>query len=297
MVVTKREILTATCWEVSQEVLADVAGGATGLDSEFVWESINAAAQTEPPFYAGEPNDYYRVSADQVADIRAALAREDISGWWDAPMDRRDQRAVRFPDDGEFAFPPEDLLSGLKRWVHDATTMTGDGAWGTLPAGPSVFITTRSLTPLAPAVELVGAEDELGWQRALIYCASEVSENARVYEVGSAEDWIALVDAAPLDVTSSRRSNWGIPDPHARWFMPNWVEIADRYDAVHLTVNAFLDLSCVPLHCGLGQTMIAGWGSDETFWLSRPDVSWDAPYLVHRHGMATWSTESADPSY
>ncbi|WP_156138660.1 hypothetical protein [Microbacterium mangrovi] len=287
---TKRERLTSYLAFTQSGGTSSDADAAAGLSEERVWEGIHTYAQDEPYFYSDATWVDDRVTAEDVEQIKAVLDRLGISAWWDSPVARDDQQAVRLLGGihRPLPFPPDgDPASDLRDWVHEAQTSGGDGTWWTPPLGRNVVMTSRS-RPFAPAVALVGGEDELGYGRADVYSASPISPDARIYEIACGEDWLNLVRVAPADVTVSRVSNWGRFDRTARWYLPNWVELSAVYDAVHLTVNAYLDLSGIPQECPGGFTMITGWGADETYWLNAPAVVWNGPRRVARQGGIYW---------
>ena len=53
--------------------------------------------------------------------------------------------------------------------------------------------------------------------------------------------------------------------------LPDWVQVADHYDAVHLQVGAYLAVAgvAIPVNHRTGSaSVIAGWNPDETYWFS-----------------------------
>ncbi|WP_238072578.1 hypothetical protein [Rhodococcus zopfii] len=79
-----------------------------------------------------------------------------------------------------------------------------------------------------------------------------------------------LVDAYPLAVPASRRSDWyEATGQHLNWYLPDWATVAVDYDAVHLTVLGYLTTPglAIPLTAHPGASVLAGWDPDATFWL------------------------------
>jgi hypothetical protein len=79
---------------------------------------------------------------------------------------------------------------------------------------------------------------------------------ARVREVASARDAVALVEAYPA-----------LQDGRAH---PDWPAVAADYDGVHMTLAAVAAIQGVPLAATAGPTMPAFWDVESTFWLSWP---------------------------
>ncbi|MDR2256614.1 MAG: hypothetical protein LBE25_11540 [Arthrobacter sp.] len=121
----------------------------------------------------------------------------------------------------------------------------------------------------------------------------------RVLEVASERDWVRLCAAFPLDVSRS----YG---PHARlalylgdepratsWVIPDWRRVAREYDAVHLTVGAYLACATRPIEVpGHGCSAITGWDPDETYWLGFPPEQ--EPPNEANGRLRTWSEAGSD---
>ncbi|MBN9153703.1 MAG: hypothetical protein J0J05_06955 [Microbacterium sp.] len=292
---TKRTFVSSyLIWRMEETPFAhDRNIRAQGVGESTAWEAIYHAAQEEPYFHAHEQSAYGDASADQVDEVRALLAKDGTSRWWSTPMDRGHQRRVIFRRD-ETGRAPGDPSPDLRKWMHKTCTGGAEGEWWTMPIGADILTTSRSMTT-APAVALVGNEDEFGDKEALVFEAPRIGEDVRVYEVASVADWVALVDGTPAEVTRSRRTTWGRFDETARWFIPDWAELARSYDAIHLTVDAYLDLSAYPVPCAGGYTLLAGWGPDQSLWLTQPHIEWADPRVAVRFGQARWEylTEGA----
>ena len=74
-----------------------------------------------------------------------------------------------------------------------------------------------------------------------------------------------------MDVTPARRHDWYRTTGHVgTWFIPDWSAVAEEWDAVHLSVAAYLTIAtrALPLARSGAATMLAGWNSDQTWWLT-----------------------------
>ncbi|MGR6521052.1 hypothetical protein ACU5JM_05395 [Rhodococcus erythropolis] len=98
----------------------------------------------------------------------------------------------------------------------------------------------------------------------------------RIYEITGPQDWANLVDTYPLPVPASRRFVWyDTTGEYRDWFIPDWVSVAADYDAIHLTLMAYLTTPgiAIPLSANSGATVLAGWDPDATFWLRSNNIT------------------------
>lgn len=138
--------------------------------------------------------------------------------------------------------------------------------WGS--KRPDLSKTTRSLSELG-SVGLLLEEDSFGAPRA--NCRPvRCQRPSKVFEIRDSTDWLTLVERYPIDVTWGRRGNWSLATGlNGRWLLPNWALVAHDYDAVHLSVMAYLAAAGRALSLDDGcATLIAGWNADETYWLT-----------------------------
>ena len=158
-----------------------------------------------------------------------------------------------------------------------SVTAAADGDWWSVPLW-EVPASTRAWPDGTGGGDPVGAlfvEDR--WEDA--FCATRFTppEHARIREITGADDWSALCREFPLEVTWSRRREWWeVTGRDSRdagpWLIPDWSAVADRWDAVHLTVAGYLNAATrsIPVPGAHGQdaaSVIAGWGPDVTYWL------------------------------
>ena len=82
--------------------------------------------------------------------------------------------------------------------------------------------------------------------------------------------WAELVERYPLDVTRSRRDDWGRATGWVgRWLIPDYAALAADWDAVHVSVEGYLTAAGIAIPAGDGAcTMLAGWDPDATWWFT-----------------------------
>ncbi|MFI8694183.1 GNAT family N-acetyltransferase [Dietzia maris] len=261
-----------------------------------LWEAV----------YWQEPDERRAVLAlpeviDGLRPIARALAENPATSWWSDPVDPAGQNIVELLI-GDWAAPLEleDARHRLRRWrddvserEHEPETLpsppwrSASGPWWSAPHVPGIVWTTRKrevVGPLAPHT----TEDDMGWSRARVRPV-DVDPGARIREIDSPEDWARLVDDYPLEVTREKRGDWWrTTGRDGRWWIPDWAAVAERYDAVHVTVAGYLATAGQAVKVAGGATVLAGWGPDQTCWL-RPDrlaytgvvEQWHAPGAFH----------------
>ncbi len=209
---------------------------------------------------------------------RALLSSPHTADWQD-PAARRQWR-VAWGDARPRGLPTASLL---QEWADrtradevrsrsDRPVEPGAGSSGEWWSTPGSVPSTVGVTPRG--FDLV--EDHLGWESATVIPLA-LGER-RVLELRAAEDWAALCRAHPLDVSASRRHDWfRVTDRDGAWVLPDWQAVSAEWDAVHLSVSAYLALAgrVIPID-GERASLIAGWSPDTTFWLTEPPRS-DAP--------------------
>lgn len=140
------------------------------------------------------------------------------------------------------------------------------GRWWSIP--PWNLPVTSPSTPFVGAFLLMVLEDGPYATGAMVRSV-RVARPVRVLELRSAQDFADLVTSAPFDVTMSRRHDWYRATGEVRpWRMPDWTQVAQGYDAIHLTVDAYLETAGRVLPIAGGATMMAGWEPDATRWLA-----------------------------
>ena len=166
-------------------------------------------------------------------------------------------------------------------------TAPWSGEWWSKPwVGGSTIVETCRRSSDAVPIRFRLEEDDYGPDRALARNRA-VPPDAVVLELRSPNEWRALVERWPLEVTASRRHDWWRATGQAtRWFLPDFAAAAAEYDAIHLTMAAYLSTAGRPLPVEGGHTLLAGWDPDATFWLT--DLP--APDPQHEH----WDRDPED---
>lgn len=146
-------------------------------------------------------------------------------------------------------------------------TENWSGTWWSFPDG-----TVSSAAVDGVPTVLHWSEDSSGWQSATT--APVQTEGARIFTIENTSAWNTLCWDQPLEVTASRRHDWyRVSGLDTRWVIPDWAQLAKKYDAVHLSVGAYLAGATHALTVDTGiNTMIAGWGPGETRWLNAPHL-------------------------
>ncbi len=84
--------------------------------------------------------------------------------------------------------------------------------------------------------------------------ALDVEPNVRVAEIVTASDWVQFVCAYPY------RDGDRV--------LPNWADIAKRFDAVHFTLPVIAAVQALPVRAGDAIIPAAYWDVETTFWLN-----------------------------
>ncbi|WP_246142429.1 hypothetical protein [Lacisediminihabitans profunda] len=213
-----------------------------------------------------------------LARVSSLLADSPHSAWWSTPLALGTQWVVDFA-----GIPVAEAVTTetLQRWraaqVEEEVAAERDrpvdpraawsGSWWSRPP-TGLTRSTRALDGRGPA-GLWLVEDSMGWDQATARQII-VPRGARVFEIDSPHAWADLCRRFPLDVTASRRHDWYRATSRVgRWVIPDWLEVARKFDAVHLTVAGYLSTAglAVPVADDL-MTVLAGWDPDQTFWLA-----------------------------
>lgn len=262
------------------------------LSASTVWQAIYQAMESQIYFFWPEMELERVASEPEIFAMRAAIEKSGISATWSTPVDPARQSIVSRPGSDEPLIPAAvsegDTHTTLVEYMNDARREIHSGVWWSMPHGPGIVETSGS-QPGLPATELLGDEDDFGAKIASIMTSTGATREHRVFEIDGLDDWVQLVDMAPADVTRSRDRMWGLWETGFRWEMPDWAQLSALYDGVHLTVNGYLQSSCVPVQTRSGaRTLLAGWGPDVTIWLRTPGLDWGESREIRRVGTASW---------
>ena len=254
--------------------------------------AVDCARYWQPP----DEEDLIFVRPEVIAALRPiaqALLDSSHTAWWAEPADLLNQNLVekRNPIYGWSDLPLRIYRTedGLEQWraealdnerrfleyqIEDPDRHIG-GEWWSIPFANGTTETTRArdgIGALGVFLEEDSSSNEARVQPVRIYGAP------RIYEITGPQDWANLVDTYPLPVPASRRSVWyDTTGEYRDWFIPDWVSVAADYDAVHLTMMAYLTTPgvAIPLSANAGATVLAGWNPDATFWLRSNNITVD----------------------
>ncbi|WP_066301113.1 hypothetical protein [Arthrobacter luteolus] len=218
--------------------------------------------------------------------------------WREWSQSRRpEQWAVDWRSAEDPAPLPRDPQKALSRWAEEVRTEEAraaaerpgnvyanfSGSWWSFPLS-----LLRTAGAIPQALSLV--EDFPGWEEATVI---PVYGTGRTLEIRTADDWISLCRAHPLDVTASRRHDWfRTTGRDGSWVIPDWQRVSGEWDAVHLTTAGYLHTAGRALQVGRDTaSVLAGWDPDGTLWLADAAREADAPRQHwHRdHNGDVWS--------
>lgn len=93
-----------------------------------------------------------------------------------------------------------------------------------------------------------------------------VRADARVYEVHTPADWLALCERYPrVGPTPAEWSQWGIEAPYA--LAPDWTTMARDWDGLHVSMAGLLTTAGLPLASGIHASLLERVDSEITSWL------------------------------
>jgi hypothetical protein len=270
---------------VSASTVAELLDGARFAEPEDNAALFPLVAAVDNARYWQEP-DGEDVLADapelreSLARVAASLAQSAHTNWWTSPMDTAAQWTVTFDEPTPGSADAKPTSETLARW-HDAQVREEAAARRDRPADARALWSgtwwsrpPRSLTHSTRAVPGHGpaglwlVEDKLGWTDATAR-AIDVPGPPRVYEIDGPESWADLCRRYPLEVTASRKHDWyRATGRDGRWVIPNWAQLHNDVDAVHLSVAGYLSTAgrAIPVTNELS-TVLAGWDPDQTYWL------------------------------
>lgn len=283
---------------------------------ELVADSVDCARYwQEPDEVDAALADPYLI--DVLRPAAEAIASAPASAWWSSGLALGSQVVVEWFEDGAQRPRLEGAAVVLATWKEQAERdevrlrgQTVSGAWWSTPICslmpeaaarfgsdlPAVNRTTRALPSLG-AVGLLLEEDNFGTPSARCWPV-HAPRAPRVLEIRDDGDWRALTERYRVEVTFGRRGNWDQATGRAgRWLLPDWRLVAEDYDAVHLSVVAYLATSgrALALECEAA-TLIAGWNADETYWLNDVLAFDGAPIewiAADHHPARTWRRREA----
>jgi len=220
------------------------------------------------------------VAGQELRPVARALVSAPAARRWWAPVARADQRFLEWDDWPRLTGPAvqwavRDSVTAARaenarglRWAQQHGAPARD-CWWSVPEFAGQSMTTGGFGDLS-AIALARFEDlfiPLEETGATVW-SMLIAPQARVIEIAGPADWQALVGAFPLDVTGTHDGEWrarsGLPGP---WRLPDWEQVMEHYDGVHLTIGGYLACGGLALPAAGGYTMLTGWIPDATIWL------------------------------
>ena len=246
---------------------------------------LAAVAGTHPDFGR-------RVVADEGMLALLILAQEELRPvadalvsapaarrWWD-PVARADQRFLEWADWPRLTGPAvqwavRDSMTAARAENARGLALAQRHAapardcWWSVPEFAPQSMTTGGFGAVSP-IALARFEDlhtPLEETGATVW-SLQITPQAQVREIAGPADWQAMVSAFPVDVTGTHAGEWRasscLPGP---WRLPDWEQVMQHYDGVHLTIGGYLACGGTVPPAGGGYTMLAGWVPDATLWL------------------------------
>lgn len=245
------------------------------LDPDRQWALAWEAAE-----HVGALPAVFSANPDKPAEL-AGISRDDMS--------------LPIEEDGSGVLLPQNLDDWLA-WV--LTSETGyrhdfaknpyeevSGEWWSTP--PDALWTSTSCWPEGSPVGLGLVEDDFGLERARA-CHLQIRPNTRICEIGTPEDWAELCRRYSLDVTAQHRYDWfETTGRKGRWVIPDWSQVAEEFDGVHVSLAGYLRTAGSVIELGddnlveaspslpaagntddLTASLMAGWNPDTTYWLN-----------------------------
>lgn len=216
--------------------------------------------------------------------VRRALLRiaehvlaSPAAAWWSTGCDRTRQWMLTWKEELLGCQELVDLEQWRLQKIEDEARYLAEGPisgdwWSSPPWG--VMITTREL-PDGTIAGMHGMEDSFGWEKVWAQRV-DVKPAARIYEVGSADDWARLCRRFPLEVSAQKHADWlATTGREGRWVMPDYSAVAQHFDGVHVSVAGYLATAGVAVDVTDDTaSVLAGWNPDETYWFE-PAVTLD----------------------
>ncbi|WP_200182832.1 hypothetical protein [Tomitella biformata] len=261
-------------------------------------QAVDSARYWQPPEEADVLAEH-PVIRSALEPLSERLASDPSTQWFWEPR-RAEQWAIDWRSENARPPLPKDPQHTLAKWVRDARVEEESAVRGR-PGGPHASWTGHWWSIPLGLVQTVGhlpaalglVEDSLGWEQAT---AIPVRGSGRTFEVRSEADWVYLCRDFPLEVTASRRHDWfRTTGRDGRWVIPDWARVAHEWDAVHLTVMAYLSSATRALQIDADtSSVIAGWDPGSTIWLTDAVAESDGPRQDWRLDGAddTWIRES-----
>lgn len=249
-----------------------------GLVYDALERTVSSATYWQPPmarevFLSASP---LRPGLRRIA--RHVAVSTVASGW--SEMFRPDRHTSVSWTRPNLIAPPPAVVQALESWREEAQT---ESLWWSRPPR-TIIATTGELANGSPGA-LRFVEDGFGWDTGWVYAAT-ASTGATVFTIDGPAAWAKLCRRFPLDVTASKGKDWRLATgyPHD-WVMPDFVQVAQHYDALHLSVRGYFAAAgrVIPVDEACAG-MLAGWDPGQTFWFSGAVELAETPVVWRNHG-------------
>lgn len=307
--------------EETQEIIRATNVTATPLSANELLSTLSHTTSSAQYWDVPDHDDLVLADPDVTSLLRPVadeILASPLTQWWGDPVDLDKQHTVQhLQPDSQQTHAREPRLTqstNLDAWFKHVTQREAGagryreehpnahigGDWWSIPTPSNALLTTRSITGLG-ALELVLKEDPIHSDIARVW-AVQIRDTPRIYEITTPADWVRLVASFPLEVTHTKRDLWGDSTGiQRRWFIPNWAEVANKYDGVHLSLIGYLSTAGIGLTLPFDSscaTVLAGWDPDGTWWLNREAVRIDDQSSLWRQLDAQqWSPDPGSGEY
>ena len=276
--------------EKAQALLRSPAGSAFVLNvSANLHLPLEHFADPKVSFWlASMAVDFCDVNHDagwQEAPLREARAYEDLAlrivnnpafAWWYEPFDPESQtRSSPQMPHGDNPDPPEPKPFAPDSWSKPAPTraneslpLPGTGTWSQITSTLRGGSTSEWTAFGSYAADHICAFPLAVWQ-------VRIGQTVRVREINHPADWHDLCLEFP-----HRAPDGGL--------IPNWPEVADAWDGVHVTLGGMLSCEQARYERDGEWPMMQFWHVEETWWTDRLEITGERmPDILKGHNRQT----------
>ncbi|MGO1590856.1 MAG: hypothetical protein ACTHW1_01815 [Ancrocorticia sp.] len=107
---------------------------------------------------------------------------------------------------------------------------------------------------------------------------TQTPDSSRTFTISSTQDFRELVDRFPLAIPqdSAEQTHHQLRDTalvsRPVDVLVDWPRAAERYDAVRMTCEGYMECAWLPLETTYGVTTATGWSPEATYWLQAPPL-------------------------
>lgn len=235
----------------------------SGIRSHHLLEAFQASVDEARYWQDPTGTDMVLASSllrEPLSRIATHVASMDEAAWWFGPASGEQWESAYIPEE-----LPRDEPGSV--WEHV------DDGWETSPGWGRV--SSSRLLDRVPVHALLKedrlGEDEEGRQILNPPTVTEVDEGL----------WRDLCMRFPNPAKRYRSECLdGHGGPGKPWVSPNWAEVGREYEALHLSLAAYLQLSGAVMDLGEYRTVITGWDPDVTYYFREVEKG---PRRIWRH--------------